>query len=88
MARSNWKPLYIHQTLIDQQKQIKPNTDIILTNRSSEITKQMVGLKIQIYNGIRFFPLLISNDMIGQKLGEFAPTRKRHIPPKKKNQQK
>lgn len=88
MSRSNWKPLFIHNSFLEQQKNLKPNADIILYNRATRITKQMVGLKFQIYNGIRFFPVLINNDMIGHNVGEFAPTRKKHVPPKKKVQQK
>jgi ribosomal protein S19 len=44
----------------------------------------MVGLKLQVYNGIRFFPLNVTNDMLGHRVGEFAPTRKKPIPKKKK----
>lgn len=88
MSRSNWKPSFVHTSFLDQQKNAKSNSEIIAFNRATKITKQMVGLKVQIYNGIRMFPILINNDMIGHCLGEFAPTRKKHIPPKKKVQQK
>jgi small subunit ribosomal protein S19 len=48
------------------------------------IRQNMVGLKVQIYNGIRFFLVEINTEMIGHCLGEFAPTRKKPIPKKKK----
>lgn len=88
MARSKWKTTFIHPTFTLQQKNNKVNSEIFLVNRATQITKQMVGNKVQVYNGIRFFPFSINNDMVGQRVGEFSPTRKRHISPKKKTQQK
>ncbi len=58
--------------------------EIIVYNRGTVIRQYMVGLKIQVYNGIRFFLVEINSEMIGHCLGEFAPTRKKPIPKKKK----
>jgi ribosomal protein S19 len=44
-------------------------------SRRSMITPEMIGLTIAIYNGKQHIPVLVSEDMIGHKLGEFAPTR-------------
>jgi ribosomal protein S19 len=44
----------------------------------------MIGLKLDIYNGIKFFQIIVSNDMIGHSVGEFAPTRKKPVQKKKK----
>ena len=44
-------------------------------SRRSMITPEMIGLTIDIYNGKHHIPVLVSEDMIGHKLGEFAPTR-------------
>ena len=44
-------------------------------SRRSMITPEMIGLTIAIYNGKQHIPILVSEDMIGHKLGEFAPTR-------------
>ena len=44
-------------------------------SRRSMITPEMIGLTIAIHNGKQHVPILISEDMIGHKLGEFAPTR-------------
>ena len=41
------------------------------------VTPQMVGMKIQIYNGQKFLPIEIIGEMLGHKFGEFAPTRAR-----------
>jgi small subunit ribosomal protein S19 len=44
--------------------------------RSSTITPEMVGRTIAVYNGRVHVPVLISENMVGHKLGEFSPTRK------------
>jgi ribosomal protein S19 len=44
----------------------------------------MLGFKINIYNGIRFYTIVVSSDMLGHRLGEFSPTRKKPIPKKSK----
>ncbi len=85
MGRSSWKPFFIGKDFIEQQNLKKAKTDeIFVYNRSTVIRQYMVGLKIQIYNGIRFFLVEINTEMIGHCLGEFAPTRKKPIPKKKK----
>ncbi len=78
MGRSSWKPFYVAKDFLKQQDNQKnnENEDIILYNRATVIRKYMVGLKVQIYNGIRFFLIEITSEMTGHCLGEFAPTRK------------
>jgi ribosomal protein S19 len=44
----------------------------------------MLGVQCEIYNGIKFYSVLIEADMLGHCLGEFSPTRKKPIPKKKK----
>lgn len=44
----------------------------------------MLNLRISIYNGIRFFSFIVDGEKIGHRVGEFAPTRKIPIFPKKK----
>lgn len=83
MSRVSWKPLFLHPEFMTQQNKAFTQEDIILFNRATVITKQMIGIKFQIYNGIRFFPLIITSDMVGHSVGEFAPTRKKPIPKKK-----
>jgi len=48
----------------------------------------MVGMSINIYNGCRFFNVVVSTDMLGHRLGEFAPTRKKPIAKKDKQTKK
>ncbi len=47
-------------------------------SRRSTIIPEMIGRTIAIHNGRRFMPILISENMVGHKLGEFAPTRTYH----------
>jgi small subunit ribosomal protein S19 len=44
-------------------------------SRASMITPQFIGLTIAVHNGRDFVPIFITEDMVGYKLGEFAPTR-------------
>lgn len=45
-------------------------------SRRSTITPDFVGLNFEIHNGKDFLPLYVTENMVGHKLGEFAPTRK------------
>jgi small subunit ribosomal protein S19 len=44
-------------------------------SRRSTVTPEMVGLTIAIHNGMKFIPVFLTENMVGHKLGEFAPTR-------------
>ena len=54
-------------------------------SRRSMITPEMIGLTIAVHNGRQHVPVLVSDNMIGHKLGEFAPTRtyKGHVADRK-----
>ena len=78
MTRSVWKGPYIHPSLL--KKIEKANTEdskkpIKTWSRSSTILPQMVGLNFSVHNGHKFIPIFVVEEMIGHKLGEFAPTR-------------
>lgn len=81
MSRSIWKPFYLHP----QVREGTSNPEIIVQNRSSFITQSRLGRRFQIYNGVRWFLVEITPEMVGHCLGEFAPTRKHPIPKKKKS---
>ena len=89
MARSIWKGPFVEESLIkkaDKQKN-QPNKKPIKTwSRKSTIIPDFIGLSFLIYNGKKFIPITISEDMVGHKLGEFAPTRQfvGHTPADKK----
>jgi small subunit ribosomal protein S19 len=57
----------------------KPNPAPIKTwSRKSTIIPDFIGISFLIYNGKKFIPIKISEEMVGHKLGEFAPTRQFH----------
>ncbi len=78
MSRSLKKGPYIHYKLerkvIEAQKQNKKVT-IKTWSRASMISPDFVGLTIAVHNGNKFIPVYITENMVGHKLGEFAPTR-------------
>ena len=78
MARSIWKGPFVHPSLIKKVKKQK-ETDfkrpIKTWSRNSTIIPEFIGQKFEIHNGKKFIPITISEEMIGHKLGEFAPTR-------------
>ena len=78
MARAVWKGPFVEESLIRKVDKIKndPNRKPIKTwSRKSTIIPNFVGLSFLIYNGKKFIPLTVSEDMVGHKFGEFAPTR-------------
>ena len=78
MARSVWKGPFVEQSLlkkIEKQKNDPNKRPIKTWSRKSTIIPDFVGVSFQIYNGKKFIPITISEDMVGHKLGEFAPTR-------------
>ena len=78
MARSVWKGPFVEESLIKKVEKIKndPNKKPIKTwSRKSTIIPDFVGFSFLIYNGKKFIPVSVSEDMVGHKFGEFAPTR-------------
>ena len=78
MARSVWKGPFVEESLIKKVEKLKNVTNkkpIKTWSRKSTIIPDFVGFSFLIYNGRKFIPLTISEDMVGHKLGEFAPTR-------------
>ena len=78
MARSVWKGPFIEKSLlkkIEDARASGKNTVIKTWSRRSTILPNMVGLTFGVHNGNKFIPVVISDQMIGHKLGEFAPTR-------------
>jgi small subunit ribosomal protein S19 len=78
MARSAWKGPFFDMYLlkkVDTVKDSNKNTVIQTWSRRSTIIPQFVGVTFGVYNGHKFIPVLVTEDMVGHKLGEFAPTR-------------
>ena len=78
MARSLKKGPYINEKLSKKIKDMKPGTKAIVKTwcRSCTIIPEMVGFTFGVHNGKEHVPVYISEDMVGHKLGEFAPTTK------------
>ena len=78
MARSLKKGPYIHYKLekkVMDAVQSKKKTVIKTWSRASMISPDFVGQTIAVHNGNKFIPVYITENMVGHKLGEFAPTR-------------
>jgi ribosomal protein S19 len=71
MSRSAWKPLYINPQYSNNIK----SSEIRMQNRSTPFVKKRVGKTIHIYNGIRWYTIIVSDEILGQSRGQFAPTR-------------
>jgi len=67
---------YIAKKMAVAAKESNPARRVITTySRRSTVIPSMVGLTFAIYNGRKFIPVFITEQMVGHKLGEFAPTR-------------
>ena len=89
MSRSIWKGPFVDPSLLKKVEKLKGQTSsppIKTWSRKSTIIPEFVGHSFLIYNGKKFIPIKISDEMVGHKLGEFAPTRtfNGHTPADKK----
>ncbi len=89
MPRSIWKGPFVEKTLIKKAKKTQESgkREVIKTwSRRSTIMPDFVGLTFGVYNGQKFIPVTVTENMVGHKFGEFSPTRtfKGHTPADKK----
>ena len=77
MSRSTKKGPYIHPSLLKKVAAMRGSEKRLIKtwSRASTIIPQMVGLTIGVHNGKTHVPIYITENMVGHKLGEFAPTR-------------
>ncbi|MBB4632223.1 30S ribosomal protein S19 [Sphingosinicella soli] len=78
MARSVWKGPFVDLHLLKKAETAQDSgarAPIKTWSRRSTILPQFVGLTFNVYNGKKFVPVTVNEDMVGMKLGEFAPTR-------------
>ncbi len=78
MARSVSKGPFVDGYLLKKAEKARESgrKQVIRTwSRRSTILPQFVGLTFGVYNGRKFVPVLVTENMVGHKLGEFAPTR-------------
>lgn len=78
MARSVWKGPFVDSYLLKKAEgagQGGKKAVIKTWSRRSTILPQFVGLNFEVHNGHKFIPVYVSEEMVGHKFGEFAPTR-------------
>ena len=78
MTRSLYKGPFINYKLINRIQRLNQSDSkktIKTWSRASTIIPDMVGHTIAVHNGKQHFPIFISDQMVGHKLGEFVPTR-------------
>jgi small subunit ribosomal protein S19 len=80
MARSVWKGPFVDLHLLKKAEAAHDASGgrvapIKTWSRRSTILPTFVGLTFSVYNGRKFVPVSVNEDMVGMKLGEFAPTR-------------
>ena len=78
MTRSVWKGPFVDGYLLkkaDAARASTRNEVIKVWSRRSTILPNFVGLTFGVHNGHKFIPVLVTEEMVGHKLGEFAPTR-------------
>ena len=78
MSRAIWKGPFVDGYLLKVAEEARAagRKDVIRTwSRRSTILPQFVGLNFAVHNGKKFIPVFITEEMVGQKLGEYSPTR-------------
>ena len=81
MSRSVWKGPFVDLYLLKKAETAQDASKaapIKTWSRRSTILPQFVGLTFSVYNGHKFIPVSVNEDMVGHKLGDFAPTRTYH----------
>ena len=78
MTRSVWKGPFVDGYLLKKADKLRESGrhEVIKTwSRRSTIIPEFVGLTFGVYNGKKFIPVLVTENMVGLKFGEFSPTR-------------
>jgi len=93
VSRSVWKGPFVDTQLVKKAEKISQSgrKEVIKTwSRRSTILTQFVGITFGVYNGQKFVPVTVNEQMVGHKFGEFSPTRsfKGHTAADKKAEKK
>lgn len=77
MSRSLKKGPYVDQKLLKKVSGKKPSSSSVIKTwaRASQIAPEMVGFTFGVHNGKSFVDVLVSEEMVGHRLGEFSPTK-------------
>jgi small subunit ribosomal protein S19 len=81
VARSVWKGPFVDGYLLKKAETVRGsgrNEVIKIWSRRSTILPQFVGLTFGVHNGHKHVPVMVTENMVGHKFGEFAPTRTFH----------
>ena len=81
MARSVWKGPFVDGYLLKKAETVQKSgrREVIkIWSRRSTILPQFVGLTFGVYNGQKHIPVMVTEEMVGHKFGEFSPTRTFH----------
>ncbi|MDA1071473.1 MAG: 30S ribosomal protein S19 [Proteobacteria bacterium] len=81
MSRSVWKGPFVDGYLLKKAETMRESgrKDVIKTwSRRSTILPQFVGLTFGVYNGQKHLPVMVTENMVGHKFGEFSPSRTFH----------
>ena len=81
MSRSVWKGPFVDGFLLKKAEAVvNSGKDVVIKmwSRRSTILPQFVGLTFGVYNGKKHIPVIVKEDMVGHKFGEFSPTRTYH----------
>ncbi len=78
MSRSSRKGPYVDPKLLKKVAALPPGSESVIKTwaRASEVAPEMVGRVFGIHNGKTFVTVRVTEEMVGHRLGEFAPTRK------------
>lgn len=80
MARSIKKGPFVDEHVMEKVQAEGPNSKKVIKtwSRRSTVTPDFIGLTFAVHNGKKFIPVFVTENMVGHKLGEFAPTRTFH----------
>ncbi len=78
MSRSLYKGPYVDEKLLKKVAKLKPADAVVIKtwSRDSVISPEMVGFIFGVHNGKDHIEVLVTEDMVGHRLGEFSPTKK------------
>jgi len=82
--RSLWKGPFICNNIIFDLKNNNSLNTVKTTSRSTTVLPFLIGKTVKLHNGKFYISIKVTEEMIGHKLGEFVPTRLRHVYKKKK----
>lgn len=84
MSRSKWKTPYTSTESLENLDKFKKNYQKLRISRNTEILPKFIEKTFNVYNGKKYVEVLVTEEMIGHKFGEFSSTRKQFFFKKKK----